>query len=151
MCCWQDAALTALAVEWRLSGPGTWPWDAKKSGALLAALRDALPSSPPLAMLVVGAQAAPSSRAQRRLLQQAPALANVSCDARRPPHAEQVDWLLARQTTHRSQGMHTRQVTAADVTMQLGTGSAADVPSIGSELQRIASNGALLVCPSAEW
>lgn len=61
-----------------------WPWDARKSAALLAALRDALPSSPPLAMLVVGAQAAASSRVLRRLLQQAPAGANVSCGARRP-------------------------------------------------------------------
>ena len=34
--------------------------------------------------------------------------------------------------------------------MQLGTGSAADVPSIRSELQRIAFSGALLVRPMAE-
>lgn len=81
---WQDAALTALAVEMRLSGPGMWPWDANKSAALLAALRDALPSSPPLAMLVVGAQAAASPRVLRRLLQQARATAYVSWRARRP-------------------------------------------------------------------
>ena len=43
-----------------------------------------------------------------------------------------------------------RQVTAADVTTQVGTGSAADVPSVRSDLQRITSNGALLVCPVAE-
>lgn len=43
-----------------------------------------------------------------------------------------------------------RQVVAADVTTQLGTGSAADVPSIRSKLQRTFSNGALLVCPTAE-
>ena len=98
--CWQDAALTALAVEWRLGGPGMWPWDAKKSGALLAALRDALPSSPPLAMLVVGAQAAPSSRVLRRLLQQAPAGDNVSW-RKEAPHAQQFRWLVARQTTDR--------------------------------------------------
>ena len=76
--CWQDAALTALAVEWRLSGLGLWPWDSAKSGALLAALRDALPSTPPVAILVVGAQAATAPPTQRRLLQQAPDVANVS-------------------------------------------------------------------------
>ncbi len=46
--------------------------------------------------------------------------------------------------------MQMRQVSAADVTTQMGTGSAADVPSLRSALQRIASSGTLLVCPVAE-
>lgn len=40
----QDVALTALAAEWRVSGPGVWPWDSTKSEALLAALADTLPA-----------------------------------------------------------------------------------------------------------
>lgn len=42
-----------------------------------------------------------------------------------------------------------QEVTAADVTTQVGTGSAANMPSTRSELQRIASGGALLVRPMA--
>ena len=40
----QDVALTALAAEWRVTGPGVWPWDSAKSEALLAALADTLPA-----------------------------------------------------------------------------------------------------------
>ncbi|KAK9819404.1 hypothetical protein WJX81_007471 [Elliptochloris bilobata] len=71
-----DAALTALATEWRLSGPIMWPWDPTKSTVLLAALADTLPSTPQVAMLVTGVQTASVPAAMRRLLQQAHA--NVS-------------------------------------------------------------------------
>ena len=64
------------------------------------------------------------------------------------PHAKLWCWWNIRYSTNITQDVWLWQVSAADVTTQLCTGSAADVPSFRVELQRIASSGALLVCPT---